>query len=1521
VNLRRKADSLLTYMLQTDWPKMAKRWFLYARRWTGRDLPRLLRRVDVRKPMHALVIGVLVAGILAPVLDHLAQEARYRLDREQASVIAHPSAKFTDRLEYDKAAKANIFNKDFQVDQTEGLHSTTGTRKDGKDLYTAKMPVRSGQGIKITENKSQTSVTMLPQFAAMDGRIVDGHVTYPLKDQPGQLILTPKGNGLKEDILLDHAVGDRAQYDYQLDVPDSLKAKLMDDGGVGFYGGDPALFGNISYGSDKDRESVEKARANAEKTYLMFEIPAPVVKQSKGGSSEVNARFELDGKLLSVITTGLAKASYPLSIDPTFVITTASEFNLGAVEDNIDLATAGQIGRAAITGGTVPTWTAGTSMPANDFNFGMTAYNNYLYVVGGGNQASNQVYYTAINSDGSLGTWASTTLFSQSRTGSGVVGWNGYVYIIGGEDGTGSNPQLSTVEYSRVNSDGTLGTWAFTTSMTAVRGYLGATVYKGVLYAGGGQGTKNNGTLRNSVEYAVINSDGTLGTWATTTSFATARDHMGFLAYNGYVYMTGGYTGSAQSDVQYAPIKSDGTLGSWVTNSEAMTGGRRSHALAVERGYLYSYSGCNGGFPCGTYLATGEYAPVNADGSVGKWKATTSISTGRTAAGGASNNGYLYVVGGCTSENGASGNCGTQIADSQYVAVDSIGGVTAPAATSSSLVATKAGVASVAYNGYLYAAGGCNGTNCGTAATTVDYAVLNDDGTVGTWTAGGALNNARFGGVLLGLGGKLWYIGGEGSGGTAGQKTVHSATLSSGSPTWTDLSASSANNSLVTGRYWLSGSVYQNYIYVSGGTGTSGPFNTTEYAQIVNGTLTAPANCVSNGGTLSNSGTGKWCQSGNIFATVSGTSARYGHGTVAYGGYLYIVAGINSGTLLNDVQRSTLASADGYPGTFADTSQTALPASGTDTNIGHAFIAATAHNSVLYIYGGIRNGTNTSSAVTYGKIDSSGNVTSWTRSGNTLVTARWGSGGAAFNGHLYTAGGCSSNSLTCSGYLSSAEYFRVNNGGTGMTSQVNASDWTNQASPAVTNRADAQSVAYNGYLYILGGCTQYSNTPPVECSIWDGSIYYSQISETGAPGTWTANGSNLLTAKSAGGAVAYNGKIYVVSGSVSGNTDDTSVEQWTVSAANGSLSGGTTVTAMAAGRHNFGIAQYGPYIYVVGGLNGATKKNDVVYTQIASTGALTTPAGCGSTWCTAGNTFSTARQENQAVVYNGVLYVVGGYDGSNALGDVQYSVLGSDGSIGAFSYTTYQDRNARGRGVVAANGYIYFLGSENSALDVYYTAINANHTLGNQYRASTNGMPAASVHNHASYLSYNGFLYAVGGCNLTSNVCTTGASQVNNRVDYVGQKASARAAHYSKLFDTEVNTAPSQLQVNGTLASGGSGGAGGSVVTATMKTAQTGQALGVAQIFNPTILGDFYTMQALDSSGANVGIAFIYSIFITIDDSQSGTFPDTGSAVTDFTIYYHANPGRRLRHGASFTNTGCSGALGAAAGCILDTAP
>lgn len=282
------------------------------------------------------------------------------------------------------------------------------------------------------------------------------------------------------------------------------------------------------------------------------------------------------------------------------------------------------------------------------------------------------------------------------------------------------------------------------------------------------------------------------------------------------------------------------------------------------------------------------------------------------------------------------------------------------------------------------------------------------------------------------------------------------------------------------------------------------------------------------------------------------------------------------------------------------------------------------------------------------------------------------------------------------------------------------------------------------------------------------------------------------------------------------------------------------------------------------------------------------------------------------VSYNGVLYVVGGYDGTNTLTDIQYADLNSNGSIPSWANTTDVPQGMRARQAVAANGYMYFLGNEGTTTQISYVAINSTGTLGTLYDQA----PAmAGAHAHGSAVLFNGFIYQLGSCTLSSGTC----SSVATTSERAGQKAVSRASHYSKLWETQgVDTAPSQIVMNGALSGPGSG------VAAILRTASTFDAvLGVAQVIDPVVFNTFYRIQALNSSGTNVGVAKTYALVVKLDDTQAATFPDVNqvaqTSVSSITLYYHANPSRRLRHGASFSNVGCN--LTPANGCILDTAP
>jgi hypothetical protein len=1547
---RRKHDGLLIHWLLATWRKI-RRWLV----WVGGNL----RNVDIRKPVHAVVIGVVVAGIAAPVFDYLATEARYRLADDQTRVMGHASTQLTKFLSYDKQAQEIYFNKDGQPVSGEDNMLKLGSGGD-KQLYSAKMPVKAGAGIRLTDAQHRVSATMSPQFSLLDGRQVGSRVLYPLKNDAGVLALTPKGNGMKEDIVLDGAPADRMQYDYKLSLDAGLEARVAGNGAIGVYSGDPALFGNISFGSDTDRTRVMNARKVAPKNYLMFEIPAPVVKQADGGQHGVKARFMLQGDTLSVVVTGLAKAAYPLSIDPSFVITTQSDFLLGRVEDNLTLTitsgTDAQLNRAKISGGNLNSWATavagnlpnGCSAAGLNYNFGLTAYNGFLYLVGGGDAVAHTCY-AAINSNGTLGSWAATTTtFPTGRTGAQIFGFNGFIYVIGGESANG-NTQYKDVEWAPVTSSGdiTQNPWNNSSSyfMGTARVNFGVVEYDGYAYACGGATAKNNGTLVSTCEYTKINTDGTFqrpttgctlaGTatnWCTTNGFtgaAAARNRFGMVAYNGFVYAAGGLTNNGgfavTTEVQYAPIQNDNTLGTWSTTtavSGVLSGGWRSGGIAAEDGHLYLIGGCTTSAPsCNSNLLAGSYfSPINADGTLGRWDTSTSITTARLFNSGTSYNGVLYSIGGCTNEPANSNNCnaGGALGDSQYAIINGTlnSAVTYPGsllnyATGGSVATARNGAATVAYGGFLFAAGGCNGTNCGTAVSNVDSAPLNDDGTVGTWTnqASGGLFANRYGGALVGFRGKLYYLGGNDT--TGAKNTVFSATPSGGtiSSTWTN-----ETNTFATARYWHSAAVYQNYIYIWGGLNGGTAQSSVEYTKIDDsGNFATPANCTTNnGGTAA---TNNWCPASNH---TLGT-ARYGFGGVAYGGYLYAVVGIdNGGAALNTVERAAISSADGYPGAWSTSGQTSL----TDTNAGHKFVSATVSKGVIYVIGGINTaGTPAvSNTTSYGALDASGNLATWNTSRSNLATARWGTGAATAGGKIYAVGGCSVTSTTCSAYLASAEYTQVINGGTGMTSQVNASTWSSGTALS-SARADFMAVAFNAKVYIIGGCTAYTSGA---CSTWTTEVRHATINGDGSLGSWSATSgggsdAQLATARAQGGAIAYAGHIYVVGGSTGtgSNLVSTGVLYATLDAT-GVITGWTdtstqtTSGVLPAGRSLFGMGTSGGYLYVAGGCTAftsgscTTRNNDVIYTQMSETGPVLAPNCSDGTltrvWCASNNNFTGARQELTALGYNAALYVMGGYDGTNNLGDVQYATIGSDGSLSTFSYTSYQDRLQRSRNTVSANGFIYTMGDESSGTQVQYMPINANHTLGEQSRASSAGM--ANAHAHGQVVFNDGFFYALGGCTLSGSTCSAAITNV----DYVGQKANARKGHYAKMFNTEVNTAPALVQVNGT---------GQYVIE--MRTAAVGSTqLGVAQVITPAYASKFYFLKALDTSGTDVGIAFDYFIFLTIDDSQTGPFPDVGSTATDVNVYYHPNPGRRLRHGASFTNTGCNRVI--TDGCLLDTA-
>ena len=171
-------------------------------------------------------------------------------------------------------------------------------------------------------------------------------------------------------------------------------------------------------------------------------------------------------------------------------------------------------------------------------------------------------------SGGALDSWTATTSLPTANGYATSVVANGYVYEIGGGN---SSSIFATVDYAAINSNGTLGPWTATTSLPV--GSAGATsvVANGYVYEIGG--SDGSSSYVATVDYAAINSNGTPGPWTATTSLPTATDLATSVVANGYVYEIGGYNGSSYvATVDYAAISPAQLTSRAMTTSSSVPG-------------------------------------------------------------------------------------------------------------------------------------------------------------------------------------------------------------------------------------------------------------------------------------------------------------------------------------------------------------------------------------------------------------------------------------------------------------------------------------------------------------------------------------------------------------------------------------------------------------------------------------------------------------------------------------------------------------------------------------------------------------------------------------------------------------------------------------------------------------------------------------------------------------------------------------------------------------------------------------
>jgi N-acetylneuraminic acid mutarotase len=243
-------------------------------------------------------------------------------------------------------------------------------------------------------------------------------------------------------------------------------------------------------------------------------------------------------------------------------------------------------------------------------------------------------------------------------------------------------------------------------------------------------------------------------------------------------------------------------------------------------------------------------------------------------------------------------------------------------------------------------------------------------------------------------------------------------------------------------------------------------------------------------------------------------------------------------------------------------------------------------------------------------------------------------------------------------------------------------------------------------------------------------------------GSWTAT-TAFTTGRASHTSVVHNGYVYVLGGFDDGSNYLNDVQYAKINA-DGTIGSWNNTTSFTTVRDFHTSVVHNGYVYVLGGFDGSNKLNDVQYAKINADGTV-------GPWNST-TSFTTERGGHTSVVYNGYLYVIGGStDLSNYFNDVQYAKIKADGTVGPWNSTTPFITSRWGHTSVVLNGYVYVIGGlddgANRLNDVQYAKINADGTVGT-WNTTT---PFITGRNSHTSVVHNGYVYVIGGVNDGAN--------------------------------------------------------------------------------------------------------------------------------------------------------------------------
>lgn len=1430
---------------------------------------KLVKRFPIleKRPVRISIlagVAVIILSEIAMVLSPFLVQTSYALG-SAGSLLSPINQSLATHLTYDLTKDTYSFNNGQSLPTEESIQT-------GAQLITATAHQDAKKGITVSDPINKVDFTLTPKFGLLAGRQDGNRIVYPLANGSGWVVYTMQATGVKEDIILTQSNSDTSSYEYTLGIGDGLEARLEADGSIGVYG-NTVLSGDVTTGSEADAALLLKARKAADKNTYLFGIPKPVVIEAgKKISKSATARYSLEGNTVKVNVEGLKNAQFPLSIDPSIYVATAQQFMQGNNETNINFNVDDQlIEKAHTTGARFNDWNSTLNLNTTVWKQGIAAAGGYIYTVGGVHPDGGTTSYTSPGSD-TFVVPAGITSITVKVWGAGGGGGGGGNSQPGGDGGGGgyveSTLAVTPGETLTLNVGGGGAGGAFSSRGNDAGGGGGGGGYSSVyrsstplaIAAGGGGGGGGR--------QAVAGAGGGAGGGATGQSggsIATSNGRGG----TGGTPTTGGTAGTSTGN--------DGANGSSLNGGDGGDG-RTNDGADGSGATGGSQGGGNGGLAnVNNTRAGGGGGGGGLFGGAGG--GATSSTT--TAAGGGGGGGSSYITGSGTSNTGGSDSTPGNSSDSDRAsAADGGGGGAALGAGT----AGDSGIIVVSYTGTVAAVDTVSWAKFNTSTGTIESANPGN-GVCSGWCTStsynlpsprGALSLVAYNGFLYAIGGEdtsCTTANGTGDGGVC--KTVYVAKIgANGEPQLWHPTDTNKNNwvywyrdtDINIPRSFTAAVASNNHIYLLGGKtssgGTPSVTNNIRIADIV------PT------GTLSNWSTSATSLPYNV----------YSHDVQVYNDRLYLIGGASSigGAPLSSIYYNKLNSG----GTLNNWVQTTSLATGVMSN-GGGF--TTVWGGYLYVTGGCSavNGsgycTSVASITQLASINADGTIDTWNINGTLSPDSRMGHGLIAWRNYIYEIGGCASQNTTtgiCSSALNTINFGIVNQDGDASTVDQSVSNGTAPCSggsptncnlPGTGNVGNllTNSVITNGYLYVIGGCT--NNT----CTTGNvsGNVAYVAISSTGTMtkpatcpngsyqgGTWCVDNVNTVSGGvAAASPVVFNGTMYLVGGLNGANKNtinrttlnsDGSIGAWTSQSMTGL--GATSVSYLYAfARANPASAGTNPgNLYILGGCAtssgiGCTAYSQGVYKcniQTAGTIASCSTSGQLQIGTLPGDT-ATGLGIMSGTVYANYIYLIGGVspnqvdlttviyaqiDTSNNIVSVPTYPTGSTlSSTGWVQSPNQMEVGRRRASAFGYNGYIYVVGGYDGSgggvlADIEFVKVNVSDgSLG----SSSEGFHVSAVTiNQRWGLNVsvsNSYAYVIGGCTIgNSPTCTAGSPTDVIQTFQIYNNDSGAPAEYTTSANS-YTTDPNRIGVASTIYNGYIYAAGGCTGTSDCTSATT----------------------------------------------------------------------------------------------------